>query len=90
MREKSEASGLFKQFQKRCKTDGKPVKAVRFDNRGEFASRKLVEYLKEQGLLSEPTAPYSPESNGLAERTNGTLLCKARVMLEDAGLSKHL
>jgi hypothetical protein len=90
MREKSEAPGLFKQFQERCKINGKPVKAVRFDNGGEFASRELVEYLKEQGLLSEPTAAYSPESNGLAERTNGTLLYKTRAMLEDAGLSKHL
>ena len=46
MREKSEASDLFKQFQAKSEKEGYLVKAVRFDNGGEFSSIELTNYLK--------------------------------------------
>jgi transposase InsO family protein len=90
MHEKSEAAGLFQGFMEECQKEGHPVKGVRFDNGGEYSSRELTSFLKQKGLLLQPTPAYSPESNGLAERTNGTLFYKCRVMLRDSGLPRFL
>ncbi|PSC67043.1 retrotransposon Ty1-copia subclass [Micractinium conductrix] len=69
---------------------GLPVKRVRSDNGGEFCNSTLSEFYTSQGVLHETTNPYSPQQNGKAERLNRTLWEKARPMLSDAGLPKHL
>jgi hypothetical protein len=48
-------------------------------------SRQLQECHQERGIQAEPTAGYSPEANGLAERNNLTLLDIALPMLADSG-----
>jgi transposase InsO family protein len=58
---------------------------VRHDRGGEYMSWQLHEFYQEQGIQSEPTAGYSPEANGLAERHNLTLLDMALSMLADSG-----
>ena len=40
------------------------------------------------GIQHEPTAPYSPQSNGKAERLNRTLKTFARAMLYQANMPK--
>ena len=65
------------------------VKAVRSDRGGEFMSTELSEFFAERGIQWQPTAPYSPESNGAAERLNQTLLVKVRSMLLDSGMAKR-
>lgn len=60
------------------------VKRLRTDNAKEFLSREFKAWLKEKGIRHELSAPYSPESNGKAERLNRTLLDMARTMLIDA------
>ena len=42
----------------------------------------------EHGIIHEGTAPYSPESNKIAERKNRTLIDLVNAMLDTAGLSK--
>ena len=69
---------------------GLPVKRVRSDNGGEFCNSTLSEFYTSQGVLHETTNPYSLQQNGKAERLNRTLWEKARPMLSDAGLPKHL
>nr|ABF98935.1 retrotransposon protein, putative, Ty1-copia subclass [Oryza sativa Japonica Group] len=50
---------------------------------------KLVfESNKEHGIIHERTPPYSPESNGIAERKNRTLTDLVNAMLDTAGLPK--
>jgi hypothetical protein len=48
-------------------------------------SQQLQGYYQERGTQPEPTARYSPEANGLAERHNLTLLDMALPMLADSG-----
>jgi transposase InsO family protein len=41
------------------------------------------------GIIHERTPPYSPQSNGIAERKNHTLIDLVNTMLEVAGLFKE-
>jgi hypothetical protein len=42
----------------------------------------------EHGIIHETTAPYSPQSNGVAERKNQTLIDLVNAMLDSSGLPK--
>jgi transposase InsO family protein len=46
----------------------------RTDGGGEYIINKdITNYFDSQGIAHEPTPPYTPESNGVAERFNGRL-----------------
>ena len=49
---------------------GRKLKCLRTDNGGEFKSEEFVKFCRERGIRREYTTPYSPEQNGIAERTN--------------------
>jgi hypothetical protein len=55
---------------------------------GEYFSNEFSEFCAVHGIIHERTPPYSPQSNGIAERKNRTLTNLVNVMLETAGLSK--
>jgi hypothetical protein len=58
---------------------------------GEYASRKkFLEYLAEEGIIREVSAPYSQQQNGISERCNCTVLDPARSILKDAGMPNKL
>jgi len=67
---------------------GKKVKNVRSDRGKEFVNQTTEEEFGKRKIYHEPTPAYSPESNGVAERSNRTVLDKARSLLQDAGLPK--
>lgn len=46
----------------------------------------MDELLHDQGIEQTTTAPYTPQSNGVAERINRTIMEKARVMLKRSNL----
>lgn len=62
------------------------VKRIRSDNGKEFVNEELENYFINKGIKHEKTIPYSPRSNGIAERGNRTLLDMARTMLIEANL----
>lgn len=51
------------------------------DNGGEYVNTKLLEFWKSEGTVHRTTPPYSPESNGIAERFNRTMGEALRAML---------
>lgn len=57
------------------------VKWVKSDGGGEYVGHKLQNWLKQKGIVHEVTTPYSPESNGSAERLNRTLMDMARTLI---------
>ena len=69
---------------------GLRVRRMRHDRGGEYINRQLLAFYGERGIEMEPTAPYCPESNGIAERLNGVLLAKARAMLAEARMGPEL
>jgi transposase InsO family protein len=87
MASKSDTAAMFKQFKTQAeKQTGEQVKAVRSDNGGEYLSREFKDYLAEQGIVHQLSAPYTPQQNGVAERTNRTVIEMARSLLHHARL----
>ena len=84
--EKSEA---LRCFQTVCsdifRDTGNHMQVFRTDGGGEFTSKKFQEYLTQQGICHEVTAPYSPEQNGFCERDNRTVMESVRSVLHTSG-----
>ena len=62
----------------KCKNEvenqlNKKIKRFGFDMGGEYESNPFNNFYEEHGIIHETTPPYSPKSNGVAERKNGTL-----------------
>ncbi|KAL0434301.1 UNVERIFIED_CONTAM: hypothetical protein Slati_2764400 [Sesamum latifolium] len=53
----------------------------RSDRGGEYLSGEFIDYVKENGILSQWTPPGRPQLNGVAERRNRTLLDMVRSMM---------
>ncbi|KAL0286089.1 UNVERIFIED_CONTAM: Retrovirus-related Pol polyprotein from transposon TNT 1-94 [Sesamum radiatum] len=74
MRYKSEAFGRFKEFRLEVENQtGRKIKTLRSDRGGEYLSGEFLDYLKENGILSQWTPPGTPQLNGVSERRNRTL-----------------
>ncbi|KAL0404233.1 UNVERIFIED_CONTAM: Retrovirus-related Pol polyprotein from transposon TNT 1-94 [Sesamum radiatum] len=75
MRYKSEAFGRFKEYRLEVENQtNRKIKAIRSDRGGEYLSDEFIDYLKENGILSQWTPPGMPQLIGVAERRNRTLL----------------
>ena len=59
----------------------KKNKRLRTDRGGEYDSSMLNAYCENHGIIHEVTLPYSPKSNGVAERKNRTLKDMVNAML---------
>lgn len=66
------------------------VRAVRTDRGTEYLNKHTDAFFKAHGIDHQPTAPYSPQSNGVAEALNRTLLESVRALLQQADLSPKL
>lgn len=91
MKNKNEAVGnLLKYINEVEREKEVNIKRIRCDNGGEFTSNWFKNFCANKGIKLEYTSPYSPQSNGKAERMNRTLVERARGMLNETNLPKHL
>jgi hypothetical protein len=82
LQDKTETQGILKHFLRRAQNEFElKVKKIRSDNGSEFKNLQVEEYLQEEGVKHEFSAPYTPQQNGVVERKNMTLLDMARTML---------
>ncbi|CAI7765596.1 unnamed protein product [Closterium sp. NIES-53] len=65
---------------------GKRVKAILSDRGGEFLGVEFRSWLKRHGIKQNLTTAYTPQSNGVAERANRTIIEGRRTILVDSGL----
>ncbi|CAI7742022.1 unnamed protein product [Closterium sp. NIES-53] len=65
---------------------GKRVKAIHSDSGGEFLGAEFWSWLKRHGIKQQLTTAYTPQSNGVAERANQTIIVGGRTILVDLGL----
>jgi len=57
------------------------VKVLCSDNGGEYKSRLLADYLKEERVIHQTTVPENPAQNGMAERMNRIIVETVRSMM---------
>jgi transposase InsO family protein len=78
----------FKTFIKRVQNEFETmIKKVRSDNGSEFKNRGVDELCDEYGIRHQFSAKYTPQSSGLVERKNRTLIGMARSMLNECNVS---
>jgi hypothetical protein len=82
LQDKSETQGTLKRFLRRAQNEFElKVKKIRSDNGSEFKNLQVEEFLEEEGIKHEFSAPYTPQQNSVVERKNRTLIDMARTML---------
>jgi transposase InsO family protein len=88
LKTKDEALNCFKTYKAEVENQiEKKIKCFRSDRGGEYLSNKFDLFCAEHGIIHERMPPYSPQSNGAAERKNHTLTDLVNFMLDTAGLS---
>ena len=60
---------------------GKYPKSLRLDNGTEYGGDQFKQFCRERGIRLEPTVPYTPEQDGVAERANRTILDRCRTLI---------
>ena len=63
---------------------------LRSDRAKDYKTKVLQDFLRQEGISHGVTERYCPQSNGLAERLNLTIMDKVRCMLIDANLTPKL
>lgn len=88
LRKKSDVFESFKEWKELVETEsGFKVKSMCVDGGGEYFSKEQIAFRKLHGISVQITAPDNPETNGLAERANRTVVDGVRSMLFGANLS---
>ena len=88
LKTKDEALHYFKIYKAEVENQlERKIKHFRSDRGGEYSSNEFNLFCEEHGIVHERTPPYSPESNGVAERKNRTLTEMVNAMLDTAGMS---
>ena len=89
LKSKDEALNFFKIYKAEVENQlDRKIKRLRSDRGGEYFSNEFDAFCVEHGIIHERTPPYSPQSNGVAERKNRTLTDLVNAMLDTSGLSK--
>ena len=61
------------QYVRMVEREGQRVKRWHSDNGGEFVNKSYIEFFVKEGIAHSTGAPYTPQSQGIVERANGTL-----------------
>ena len=80
--DKSDVFAIFKLFVKGIHNEFETtIKRVRSDNGSEFKNTRIDEFCDDFRIRHQFSAKYTPQSNGLVERKNRTLIDMARQCL---------
>ncbi|GKD75631.1 zinc finger, CCHC-type containing protein [Tanacetum coccineum] len=66
----------------------KTIKSLRSNRGGEYMSQEFLDHLKEHGIISHLTHPYTPQINGVSKRRNRKLLDMVRSMMSQTTFPK--
>jgi transposase InsO family protein len=86
--DKSDVFATFKSFVKRVHNEFETtIKKMRSDKGSEFNNTRIDDLCDEFGIRHQFLVKYTPQSNGLVERKNKTLIDMARSMLSEYNVS---
>ncbi|GJW49988.1 retrotransposon protein, putative, ty1-copia subclass [Tanacetum coccineum] len=89
LKHKHEVFETFKVFKKEVENQsGNTIKSLRSDRRGEYMSQEFLNHLKDHGIITHRTPPYTPQHNRVLERRNQTLLDMVRSIMSQTTLPK--
>jgi transposase InsO family protein len=84
LQDKSKTQEVLKKFLRRAQNEfDAEGRKIRSDNNTEFKNTQIEDFLDEEGIKHEFSAPYTPQQNGMAERKNRTLIEMAITMLDE-------
>jgi hypothetical protein len=87
--DKSDVFATFKSFVKGIHNEFEiTIKRIRSDNGSEFKNTRIDELCDEFRNRHQFSAKYTPQSNGLVERKNRTLIDMAKSMLSEYNVSQ--
>ena len=93
LRHKSEQLHAFKTYEatvtNKFQTTIKCIESFQSDNGGEYLSNEGRRYFAERGIEHRTTVAYCPQSNGIAERLNRTIMEIAEPMRTHANLPRQ-
>ena len=79
LKQKSEAFERFKEYRARVeKQTGRQIGRLQTDGGGKYTSSQFLDYLRREGIAKETTTPHTPQSNGVSERANRTIMEAAK------------
>jgi hypothetical protein len=91
LKEKSDAGGVQRDFIVMIEREHDClVKSVHADNAADFTGGDFNSCSREYGIKFTSSAPYSPESNALAENFNKVLFARVRCLLDHSGMDHVL
>jgi IS30 family transposase len=89
LQKKSDSGGALRDFIVKFERDHDClVKFVHADNAAEFTGGDFNSCLREQVINFTSSAPYSPESNGLAENFNKVVFTRVCCLLDHSGMER--
>lgn len=85
IQKKTFVTSCFREFMRSFEREhNTTIKCVHSDNGGEYDA--LARFAKRRGIRIQRSAPYTPQSNGIAERQNRSIFEMARTSLLASGL----
>ena len=91
LRSKDETFEMFLKYKAEVENQlNRKIKRLRSDRGGEYDFAPFNDYCAQNGIVHEYTPPYSPESNGVAERKNRTLKEMMNALLISSGAPMNL
>jgi len=91
IKSKSETLKCFKDFAIWAENQtGHRIKTIRTDQGTEYVNHEFDSFLKSKGINHQMSVRYSPEQNGVAERTNRTMLDKARCLMQESHCDERM
>ncbi|GJV87295.1 retrotransposon protein, putative, ty1-copia subclass [Tanacetum coccineum] len=89
LKHKHKVFETFKVFQKEVENQlKKTIKSLRSNRGSKYMSQEFWDHLKEHGIISHRTPPYTPQHNRVLERRNRTLLDMVHSMMSQITLLK--
>jgi len=82
LKRKSEAFARFKEYKALVeKQQGKVIRKLHTNRGAEYTSNESCHLLQQEGIQIQRMKPYTPQSNGVSERANRTIIGTTRALL---------